>query len=86
MQGMYTREDGGFRHDKYVGVNASVDVTQQYNQGLAVIWYYNGGDSEFFDHNSWMKPMEYNLWGVSTWWAFWHPDWRSGTWIVYYQC
>jgi hypothetical protein len=91
-QGMYTREDSGINHNKYVGVSSSIDVTAQFSWGQAVIWYQNGGTSLFLTRDSSflgetiVGPREKNLWGVSTRWTIFNPNWRSGTWIVYYVC
>jgi hypothetical protein len=87
MQGMYTQEgNAGLQHYRYVGVNSDTDITQLYLQGKAVIWYRKGNDTEFFDHNTWMKPQQKNVWDISPDWAIFHPDWRSGSWTVSYSC
>ncbi len=92
---MSTEEVAGIEHNKFVRTSSRLDITNQFSRGQAVIWYRNGGTSQFIDRNSsfaWQLILSprgergLNVWGVSTRWTLVNPGWRSGSWIVYYVC
>ncbi len=92
LQYMRTEDDSNgnpfAEHTRFVKVDSNIDLTNLYNQGQAVITYTSPDDSdnETFDNKSWMQAQTVNTWGVSTRWAWFHSDWASGTWIIWWTC
>jgi hypothetical protein len=91
---MYTRDDGWWADNKYVGIYVPTDVSNLYNLRKAYITYDQGNDHFRFTYDS-TDPFRMqtrgdqgvNLWGVSTRWTWTHSNWRTtNSWWAHYNC